>query len=341
MVTDNLQHALSAYNSPNRDQYPLDGKTVSNLDAVEHFLRQAITQLPDHFGLPLTIANMETFRGNIPAALQVFQQCFRSTTDDNDKIIALTYLAVWHHYSQAVNDDIAKRNESIALLKKFNEKQAREVENLLHSIDAIMATPLCVNPNKNCGYFKSLRGNYVRGSYTRNNHAIVIMGYILNEDGSMADRLVQRLKVALKLARLLPDSQLIVTGGLAKKGTTESQQMLQWLAKNGISSDRIIEESKAINTIENARFSLDILHDKKVSNATIISGSNHVHRSQILFEILQSKTDRPSLRFNHCAVNDGLMTTLFPTDQTKLFCYIDALRAFGLPAFNCEPFIQV
>ncbi|WP_299019669.1 YdcF family protein [uncultured Photobacterium sp.] len=328
MMTQSLKNALNAYNSNNRNNYPLNGRKVTNLEAVEHYLCQAISLSPEHFGLPLTIANMQSFRGKISEALKGYQQSLLSATTSDEQCIALTYLTVWHHY----NGDIKAADNYLSQFRQINTEQTNRVQHLLAHTCAILTKPLCYLSGRN-----SLKST----QQPNGKHAIIIMGYMLNNDGTMTNRLVQRLKVAQQLSQQFPASLIVVTGGVAKNGKTESQQMKLWLIENRLAAKRIIEEDQAINTIDNAIFTLGILEKMQVRSATIISGSNHVHRSQILFEILKTKRESTPITFNHCAVNDGLLTEAHPIGQIRLNCYIDALRAFGLPAFNCEPFVQV
>ena len=127
--------------------------------------------------------------------------------------------------------------------------------------------------------------------------------------------------------------------------------MQRWLVAKGINSRRIIKEDKATNTIENAQNSLELLQANGIRSATLASASIHVHRSQILFETVQHKSrqlkpnsDRYSsktISFDHIAVNDGRSQENFPSGQTRINCYIDALRGYGMAAFECGGLTEV
>lgn len=54
----------------------------------------------------------------------------------------------------------------------------------------------------------------------RNNHIIVVLGYVLNEDGSMKDPLISRLQKSLEMYRSNPGSKILLTGGFPKAGRT-------------------------------------------------------------------------------------------------------------------------
>lgn len=83
---------------------------------------------------------------------------------------------------------------------------------------------------------------------------IVVFGYALNADGSMKPELENRLRTALNAARQYPNAFVMVTGGGTSdvEGVTEAGVMASWLRKNGISPKRIILETKAMSTTQNA-----------------------------------------------------------------------------------------
>ena len=322
-----LQLAFNAYNSPNRAQYPLNGGVVTNLEAVEHYLRTARTQLPCHLGVPITLANIQTFRGKISQALRGYQQCLSATGSDAEKCLALSYLAVWHHYA----GELQKSDNVLKQLQQISAEHAFGIKALLNTITNVLSQPSTQFDHAPLATHRRLSVE----------QAIITLGYVLNDDGSMAPALIQRLQLTLELARRQPDSLLLVTGGLARQGKTEAQQMKRWLVEHGIAPGRIIAEDQATNTIDNARLSLELLELHRVTKATLVSASIHVHRSQLLFETVMMKMQQPPITFDHFAVDDGLATEPVPTGQIRRNCYIDALRAYGFPAFNCEPFVQI
>ena len=119
--------------------------------------------------------------------------------------------------------------------------------------------------------------------------AIVILGYVLNDDGSMRDELIGRLQVGLDCAKQYPNAYVVCTGGgTAKenKEVTEAGQMGAWLLENGLEENRLILEDRSRTTIENAQFTLDILLTDypQVDSVAIVSNDYHVARGCLLFE---------------------------------------------------------
>ena len=96
-----------------------------------------------------------------------------------------------------------------------------------------------------------------------NSLCIVIMGFYLEANGEIRQELADRLNVALASAEKYPNAYILCTGGgTASKNAkvTEAGQMAQWLTDRGISQERIITETKASSTIENAKLGCDLLY---------------------------------------------------------------------------------
>lgn len=116
---------------------------------------------------------------------------------------------------------------------------------------------------------------------------IVIMGYGLNPDGSMKQELVDRLRAGLDSAIKYPNAYVAVTGGATSDvpGVTEAGQMARWLSVQGISDDRIIKESKAYSTTENAINVHKILMDRypEVTSLAVVTSDYHIRQSCTMF----------------------------------------------------------
>ena len=123
---------------------------------------------------------------------------------------------------------------------------------------------------------------------------IVIMGYYLKSDGSMRSELYDRLEVALRSAEKYPNSYILCTGG--GKNATEARQMAKWLIKQGIPEERIIRETKATSTIENATYGCALLYRDypQVSSLAVITSDYHIYRSCLYFHT-QSALDAQKL----------------------------------------------
>lgn len=118
-----------------------------------------------------------------------------------------------------------------------------------------------------------------------NNHVFIVLGYALNEDGTMQDELVGRLNVALDSANKYPNSYILVTGGVEKNGHTEGELMSKWLIEQGIDDSRIIVETKAPDTAGNAANSFEMLYTeyKDIKSCSLITSQYHLKRGSLLY----------------------------------------------------------
>jgi len=140
---------------------------------------------------------------------------------------------------------------------------------------------------------------------------IVIMGYGLNRNGSMKEELIDRLVVGLSSALKYPNAYVAVTGGATSdvKGVTEAGQMSQWLQERGITADRLIVESKALSTIENAQNVHKILMDSypQVTSIAVVTSDYHIRQSCSMFTTMShyasGARDTRALDLVGCAAN--------------------------------------
>ena len=117
---------------------------------------------------------------------------------------------------------------------------------------------------------------------------IVILGYQLNPDGTMAEELIGRCTVAINCAKQYPNALLAVTGGgtaFRKPEFTEADQMAAWLKENGVEENRIIVENLSQTTVQNAQFLEKILLEQypQVKTLAIVTSDYHVPLGCLLF----------------------------------------------------------
>ncbi|GAL02402.1 uncharacterized conserved protein [Photobacterium aphoticum] len=240
-----LQHALSAYNSTSRTHYPLFGQTVTNLDAVNFYLRQAYTLASTSLrtDILITLANMATFQGNLPTALTLYQQALAHANALQQED-TLCYQAMW--YAIAGLDKLAA--ETQCSLQSRAPQRAKSLSNVIDTVNTLLTTPMALSAKA----LPAMPGE------TMAQHAFVILGHKLNPDGSLSDLLHARLKALLALQQQTPNSRIIVTGGVKQAGITEAEKMQQWLVNHGIDNHHILMDCLAANTLENTHNSLAI-----------------------------------------------------------------------------------
>ena len=131
-----------------------------------------------------------------------------------------------------------------------------------------------------------------------NTMALTVLGYKLNDDGTMHDELIERLKVTLACAEQYPNAYVICTGGGTARNcpeVTEGSMMGEGLLAHGLDESRLIIEDQSRNTAENAVFSYEILQKDfpQVDSIVLISSDYHIARASLLFEaaIMKSASD--------------------------------------------------
>ncbi len=114
---------------------------------------------------------------------------------------------------------------------------------------------------------------------------LVILGSGL-EGETPSVSLLERLRTGAGYLRKYPDTTVIVTGGQGRgEDITEAEAMRRYLVKNGIDESRIIMEPRATSTMENFRFSRQLIEERTGGHAgeiTFITNKYHIFRSRIL-----------------------------------------------------------
>ena len=118
---------------------------------------------------------------------------------------------------------------------------------------------------------------------------IMVFGFCLKPDGSMAEELVARCEAALSCAQAYPNACIFVTGGptaVYDRRTTEAGAMAQWFVEHGVSEERIYAEERSLSTVDNAVYLNEILIGEcpQVDSLLIVSSSYHVPLCSLLME---------------------------------------------------------
>ena len=131
-------------------------------------------------------------------------------------------------------------------------------------------------------------GAVPQGLPNDNSLCIVILGYALNDDGTMKDELVGRLRTGLAIANAYPNAYVCVTGGgtaANNPNVTEAGLMAAWLQENGLAENRLIIEDKAGSTVANAKNTYDVLvsNYQSVDNIVMVTSDYHIVRGSLLY----------------------------------------------------------
>ena len=119
-------------------------------------------------------------------------------------------------------------------------------------------------------------------------YLIVLGAAVYGDQPSLT--LVRRLEGTLDYLNEHPDTVAIVSGGMGKGETvTEAQAMHDWLIAHGVPEERVIMEPKATSTLENLKFSFDIIRargDEPQGNVAIVSSAYHLYRAKLMAKSL-------------------------------------------------------
>ena len=118
---------------------------------------------------------------------------------------------------------------------------------------------------------------------------IVVLGFQLESDGTMAPELLGRCETALRCAEKYPNALIAVTGGgtaWSNPNATEAGVMADWLISQGVTPDRILKEDASRTTGDNAEFTVKLLLENhpEVRALAIVSSDYHVPLGVLLFQ---------------------------------------------------------
>ena len=315
-VAELIQNVLGPYR---REGSLTNGSTNTSsitYTNIERNFREASMLMPERLDLRFGIASaligqaIQTntdFALKMKSALAVYQEIHALDTHGFQS--AILYAA----YTRAIGET----NASGSALKKLAAAHPEKTRSYLEKFQRIDNT-LQLTSNEDIQKIRPV-----------GDHAIVILGAALESNAAAKPKLVARLHQALLLAKLSPDSPIIVTGGNPRAGVTEAYAMGRWLIDQGISTNRLHLEDRATDTVGNAIRTCAILQKLHVTGVTLVTSASHMRRALADFE--EAAVVRGlHLTFSHLASRDEL--DLDPARE-RVSVYRDALRTSGLWSF--------
>lgn len=181
-------------------------------------------------------------------------------------------------------------NEMISYYSTYQSTAKTDIQRLVEKLKAL-------NSTKGEEWEKIMKyGDYVNTDMNVNvdglpnddSLCITVLGFALNDDGTMKDELVGRLQTALASAQKYPNAYVAVTGGGTAKNNPnaiEADQMAAWMIANGLDENRLIIENKSKSTVQNAQFTYAILREKypTLKSLAIVTSDYHVQRGCLLY----------------------------------------------------------
>lgn len=122
---------------------------------------------------------------------------------------------------------------------------------------------------------------------------IIVLGSGVDKDlASLNLQAEERVDRGVKLWQNGFAPYLIVAGGLVKKTNyTEADKLSEYALRKGLLPDKLLKESRSINTYENAVFSQEIMKEKNWQNALVVTSDYHTNRACRIFRKLKMSVE--------------------------------------------------
>ena len=112
----------------------------------------------------------------------------------------------------------------------------------------------------------------------------VVMGNKVNENGTLSERLKQRLDCSLKLYQNNRVPVIMVSGGLGKEGFYEGDKMKDYLIARGVPDSSIIVDNYGNNTRSSVSNSIVELKNLEKERIIVVSQYFHLTRSKKIYK---------------------------------------------------------
>jgi uncharacterized SAM-binding protein YcdF (DUF218 family) len=116
--------------------------------------------------------------------------------------------------------------------------------------------------------------------------AIIVLGYRADRDGNPTPTQLARVTEAVREYERGVAPRLILTGGAAGNRFVEARVMARSAEAQGIPASAILIEPEAMDTIQNACYSVRMMKEHGWRSAEVISGAEHLPRAGIIFSSL-------------------------------------------------------
>lgn len=137
---------------------------------------------------------------------------------------------------------------------------------------SFISLPLFVSTNSN-------------NSFCKDYDTIIVLGGGLSRHCTLDDSMKERMETAIQFYRE-NEAKIILTGGPQQKGGNclESESMRQYALSQKVLDVDVFKESQALNTYQNAHYAVQLMQEKGLKHALIITSDFHVKRANLIFE---------------------------------------------------------
>lgn len=278
-------------------------------DAFRRCLLAAVRLAPERLDIRNCLANhyIQTDRPDL--AIEAYEAIHALVPTETENLFRLAH---WLRFA----GDSAKAEELRNALATLRPSMADDLDFIWRCLDRWFARPVTdVVPE-----FPGASGR----------PAILLLGYVLADDGAPQPELLARLEKTKEAADKNPAADIIVSGGVPRAGRVEADVMRERLEARGIAPGRIHGEGSSRDVIENLVYSRHILAINKYDAVLLVTSSPDVRRAGAGLEIMAAvHGDSYAVRAVASSPGDDV--------QNRLKTYRDALRAFGIPMMAAYP----
>jgi uncharacterized SAM-binding protein YcdF (DUF218 family) len=161
---------------------------------------------------------------------------------------------------------------------------------------------------------------------------------IVNEEPKPVDVIIvlgggpiERLGHGIRLYHSGYANKILLTGGTQVGGTTEAHMMMQQALFLGIPKEDILIEEESLTTLENAKYSLEIVHANKFKSIILVTSPYHTRRSSMIFkrllkgiEVITCTFPDDSFNINGCWQDGHRIQNIISAYLKLIWCYLFA-----------------
>jgi uncharacterized SAM-binding protein YcdF (DUF218 family) len=112
---------------------------------------------------------------------------------------------------------------------------------------------------------------------------LIVLGYPAFPDGTPRPEMRERVLEGVREYRAGVAPRMIMTGGSAHNENIEAHVMARLAEAQGVPASAVIEEGQALDTIQNAYYSVRIMQAHGWHSAEVVSSPSHLPRASLIF----------------------------------------------------------
>jgi uncharacterized SAM-binding protein YcdF (DUF218 family) len=282
-------------------------------EANDYFRKLAL-EYPDEY-LPLWYMAMTSSSYNhYHKAISALSSSIKRKPESKEAQFVLgLYLAAWedNHTGKSTTGELESHLSALDMTMPDLSKQLRKViSEIRDRLDGSVSSELS-------------------GSFGEET-VLITLGWPLDANDNIQGPLLRRLIKTNDLATKHKHTSIILTGGNPKSyGSSEAEKMIEWLVDRGIKRERMIKESRALDTVGNAKESLKIVEKKEFKKIVIITDEFHIPRAVHLFELFKEQSLRADVSIFSVSAEAQQQRGRSSSAKERFSIYRDTARALG------------